>query len=280
MSSWLNHLYFENLYDAIIPMQDALEFKAPLSEVSITGLPINLHDPAFVQLAKLIDYKVGGDESSLMALKSAFFTWRLDHSKGPGSYDPTELNALFDIGMRGAGFLELDRLFGHLAGVSISEVIRRTEVSMDPGDDGLHGDVCYRCHLHLVGVTLPNMYGERKSFVMASSLDRLIPLLISEMADQSDRFNRFWGADEKSAECQMVPILKRSKPTSITIQKNGEEYLAAEIPNKMPGEKLEIDWKNASYAKTVGNMKTLVAALPKALGGQIKGRFLEDELGM
>src|SRR4051812_32950843 len=73
MSSWLNHLYFENLYDAILPMQDALDFKAPLSEVRIAGLPINLHDPAFVQLAKVIDFKVSGDESSLMALKSAFF---------------------------------------------------------------------------------------------------------------------------------------------------------------------------------------------------------------
>lgn len=278
MGSWFNHVYLINLYDGLKLIQSEARLKAPIKELVIDGLPLNTEDEALNALYSLVAFDPEKGAASFQSLKSALFQWVLHHSRGPGSYNPMKVDALFDIGP--GSFQEIDRLFNHMAKVTLSGVMSQAEILHDPADPALHGGTCYRCHLDVTAFDLPSMYGRRKSIAMGSSLKHLIPLVISEVGAQSDRFNRLQSQGIDSSEYKAESKLKRAKATDIYVELNGVEVVRASIPNKNQGEALDIDWVNASHDSSVSLMRSLSAALPKNIGRQFKARFLENELGM
>lgn len=280
MKSWFNHIYLTNLYDALKPSQDAPDYKAPLREVRIDSTPIDLKDQGLQRFFAVVGFSPDEQDASLRAIKSAFFKWVLEHSWGPGSYDPTQVDDLFSLGAVKGGFDELDRLFSHMAKVTLTGIIQGTEILHNPSDPGLHGAACYRCHIDVVAFDLPSMYGRRGSIAMGSSLKYLIPLLIDEVAAHSDRYNRLDSLGLESVEYQAESKTKRAKPTNIYVELNGVDYLSATIPNMNRGESFEIDWSTINKLDDPERMKQLSAALPKPIGQRVKARFLEDELGM
>ena len=279
MKSWFNHIYLTNLYDALKPSQEVQDFKSPLSEVRIGSVPVDLSDEGLQRFFDVVGFSPNEEGASLRAIKSAFFKWVLEHSWGPGSYDSTKVDELFVLGAAESGFRELDRLFNHMAQVTLTEVIQKTEILHDPIDPGLHGDACYRCHLDVVAFDLPSMHGRRGSIAMGSDLKHLIPLVVSEVAAQSERYNRLESLGIKSAEYQAESKTRRAKPTDVYVELNGIDYLRAKIPNMNAGETFEIDWSTIEI-EDAEQMKILTAALPKSIGRRVKARFLENELGM
>lgn len=280
MKSWFNHIYLVNLYDAIKLSQSTATLKKALNEVVIDHLPLNCEDEGIKRLFSLVDFKPDRGAASFLSLKSALFTWVLHHSWGPGSYDSTRLEALFALSAVEGGFSELDRLFKYMGKVTLTEVVKRTEVLFDPSDKGLHGRACYRCHLGVTALDLQNMAGRRDSVAMASSLERLIPLVIRQVDAQSERFNRLQGLGIDSTEYKAESKLKRAKPTDIYIELNGAQVVWAKIPNRNMGEAFEVDWVNAYLGDNISVMKSLAAGLPKNIGRKVRAQFLEDELGM
>lgn len=280
MKSWFNHIYLVNLYDAIKLSQSTVTLKKALNEVVIDNLPLNCEDEGMKRLFSLVDFNPQKGAASFLSLKSSLFTWVLHHSWGPGSYDSTRLEALFDLSAVDGGFSELDRLFNHMAKITLTEVVKRTEVLHDPSDEGLHGRACYRCHLGVTALDLQNMTGRRKNAAMASSLERLIPLVIREVDAHSERFNRLQRLGIDSTEYKSESKLKRAKPTDIFIELNGVQVVWATIPNRNIGEAFEVDWVNANLGDNTSVMKSLAAGLPKNIGRKVRAQFLEDELGM
>jgi hypothetical protein len=280
MKSWFNHIYLTNLYEALKPSQyHAHHYKQPLSEVRIGSSPIDLLDPGVQRFFAVVGFSADEEGASLRAIKSAFFKWALGHSWGPGSYDSSKVDELFDVGSAEGGFRELDRLFSHMSQVTLTEVIERTEILYDPLDPGLHGDACYRSHLDVVGLDLPNMCGRRASIAMGSDLKHLIPLVVAEVAAQSERYNQLQILGAKSPEFQAESAIRRAKPTDIYVELNGVEVLHAKIPNMNVGETFEIDWSTLNI-EDAEQMKRVSAAMPKAVGRKIKTLFLENDLGM
>lgn len=279
MKNWFNHIYLTNLYDALKPSQELQDYKAPLSEVRIGSVSIDLSDEGLHRFFAVVGFSPDEEGASLRAIKSAFFQWVLGHSWGPGSYDSTKVDELFALGATEGGFRELDRLFGHMAKMTLTEVMQSTVVLHDPLDPGLHGDACYRCHLDVVAFDLPSMYGRRGSIAMASDLKYLIPLVVAEVAAQSDRFNKLESLGVKTDEYQAESKTKRAKPTAVYMELNGVDYLHANIPNMNTGETYAIDWGTVAL-EDLEKMKLLSAALPQHTGRRVKAKFLEDELGM
>lgn len=280
MKSWFNHIYLTNLYDALQPVQHTQGFKAPLKEVRIDSKPLDMHDRGVQRFFSVIGFKPDEKDVSLRSIKSALFQWVLVHSWGPGSYDSTSVDDLFDLRTVDGGFSELDRLFYHMAQVTLTGIIQDTEILHAPADPGLHGGACYRCHLDVLAFDLPSMYGRRGSMAMGSSLGHLIPLVIQEVAAQSDRYNRLNNLGIDSPEYQAESKTKRAKPTKIYVELNGVDVLSAEIPNKNKGEVYEIDWNTVVHGGELETIRSLSAALPKHIGRRVKSKFLENELGM
>ena len=283
MKSWFNHIYLTNLYDALNPSKSSLDFEAPLKGVLIDSAPINFEDEGLQRFFSVVGFSTDEQDASLRAIKSAFFQWVLGHSWGPGSYDSTSVDSLFELSSLKGGFDELDRVFGHIAqtdNVSLSGVIQSTVILHDPKDPGLHGDSCYRSHLDLVAIDLPNMYGRRASMAMGSSLEYLIPLVIAEVEAQSERFNLAQDLGCHHPEYKNETSLRRAKPTKVYVELNGVDFLSADIPNQNLGDQFVIDWGTVVHDGDVSTMKSLSSALPKVIGRKVKAKFLEDELGM
>lgn len=280
MSNWFNHVYLRNLYDALDEATASADYQAPFSEILNQSLVLNLEDPAVDQFFKLIGFDPLSKGACFRSIEFALMTWVREHSAGPGTYDPEAVDRLFELQGSPLGLIELDRLFGQMAGVSLSAVVRNTQVLHDPADPGLHGPVCFAMHMDVLSFEMNNMAGRRTYLAMGSTLDHVLAFAGKAVSEQGQRFNTLSALGRDSSEYQAETKAGRAKPSSLLIDKAGKVFLSINVPNRNVGEDYELDWASAKYTRSIATMSSIVAAAPERVGRQIKARHLEDDLGM
>ncbi|MBI6882725.1 hypothetical protein [Pseudomonas putida] len=282
MSSWFNYVHLLNLHEAYEALEPGPDRRILLQDFMLHEGRKSWEDPAFSQMLRVLQVEQDGGNESYNILEWNLCKWLRENGRGPGSFDSTELDMVFSLMREEGGAKELDRLFGLFAELSLTDAVAQTRVLHSPLDEGLHHGDCYSLHIDVTTLDLRNMAGRRQYVAMASSLTHLIPLAIEAVAEQSERYNRLWAVRNdfhRSDEYTSETKLRRAKPVGILINKNGEQVLKANIPNRNAGEEFDVDWAGASYPNHEV-MTEVAGALPTSLGRRVKAGYLSNDLGI
>jgi hypothetical protein len=280
MGNWFQHLHFERL-NALIKRADKETcegFFEPLSRLVIDGRSIDLHDPAFLKFLKTIGISQDDNWKSIYNIQTKLNSWVLQRFRGPGTLPGSNLDELFELRTSGEGWKELDFVFKYMTGMTFSEVWDNTKILHDSEDPGLHGDVCYS-----VMVRIFNTHSKASIIqieAVASSQERIVPLAILAAAAVQQRFD--WARlDDDRPEFYLVSKLGHAEPIRIDIRKNGHTQFAVPVRDlAFPGA-IDLDWRSIDVqVEDMDMLKALLKVVPDEAKQQVKGKFLQNQLGM
>jgi hypothetical protein len=246
------------------------------------GPCVNLNDPVIEQFTRLIKTPRSTDSPVFSDLKLNLEKWLDDHKKGPATYDHAALDAFFASGMKEGGWLHLDAIFRHMCGTTISEIIEATHVIHDPLDPGLHGDICYTHSLELSSFEFTNFSDHSPRRAMASSLDLLLPMVIEDVRLKGVEANSAKPRGNLPEDYAHEKKVERALPAVVYIDRNGEPVLSVEVqrPSAVCQE-FTVSWEKVFIQindKSI--LQSLLKVVPASAVSKLKGRFLEDGLGL
>jgi hypothetical protein len=313
MNTWFHHVYLDRLFDRMLhtgltPKQLAEPISTARFEIgfparsnnpvidkfrtffklnAVTGMvekgpSIQCDDSIIKQFTQLIKTPRTPAGTSFSDLKVYVECWLEDHIKGPGTYDPSALDAFFATRSNDNSWLHLDAVIEHMCGSTFSEIIAGTEVMYDPQDPGLHGDVCFSLGLELASLELTDFHQYSPLRAMASSLDLLIPLVIEDVAQKGRQSKYNHERSNDPADGAHEKKVERSSPALVYIYKNGELVLDVKVNGWAEETPVyNVAWEKAFiHLNDKSILKSLSKAVPGSVASKLKGRFLEDGLGL
>ena len=286
MNTWFHHVYLLRLFDRMLyatndkysnVMQHPLRY-AKLDD----GSPVQVDEPAIGLFLKAIGSRVTPDGASFGDLKIDLRQWLIRRSQGPSTYDPAALNEFFARGAMEGGWRNLDAIFKHMCGSTLGEAIAATQVLCDPEDPGLHGEVCYSLDLDVSSFEFSTFIERHRFTAMASSLERLLPLVDEKVKSQGIQSTHFKGVADNPLYVKRESDIDRALPAKAYIARNGEPVLSADI--RLPTldcHVYAVAWESAVITMNDKNiLRSLQKAAPGSAAGKLKGRILEDGLGL
>ena len=286
MNTWFHHVYLLRLFDRMLyatndkysnVMQHPLRY-AKLDD----GSPVQVDDPVIGLFLKAIGSRLTPDGASFGDVKIDLRQWLIRHNKGPASYDPAVLNEFFAVGALEGGWSNLDAICKHICGSTLSEAIAATQVLCDPEDLGLHGDVCYSVDLDVASFEFTNFIERHRFTVMASSLERLLPLVDEKVKSQGIRSTNFKDVPENPLYVKRENDIDKATPSKAHITRNGESVLSVDMRLPTPGcMEYAVAWEQAVITMNDKRiLRSLQRAAPGSAAGKLKGRILEYGLGL
>jgi hypothetical protein len=284
-TAWFHHVYLHRLFDRMlydtVKSTDVLQH--PLRYAKLEDrTTVDMTDPVIDQFLTAIGSLTNSKTATFGDIKIDLRQWLIRQDKGPSKYVHPHLDALFAIGAEDGGWRNLDAILKHMCGSSLSEVVACTQVAHDPEDPGLHGAVCYSLNLEVTGFEFTNLTEFSYRRAMASSLDRLLPLV---MQDVGGLMIRSKIPKESVVQTEFgihQQKIERAHPSTVHIAKNGVPLLTVEMlwpAGNTPEE--SIDWGKASFrASDRYIIDSLRNIAPSSAISKLKGRFLEDGLGL
>jgi hypothetical protein len=232
---------------------------------------VNLKDPAMRFL-----FKFAGLEGELKLFDMDAFvkgftkmSSRHFHAPGVAGYEPREtkeIDRLLAYRDKRDGWRELDRFFKHLAGKKLSEILDAATFVYDKKDPGLGGNVCFSLGYDLAynlddeGMQPSNVYGSRH-LALASTPQILLKLEKTTRNIGNKKLRERTGYDES------VDFLQ--------IYKNNEKVCFISIDDG------EINWSKISWLQSDDEvMQAINKVAPKAQSLKMKGKYLDDALGL
>jgi hypothetical protein len=286
LNTWFNHVYLLRLFNRMLYASDEqfsnvqphLLRYAKLKD----GSAAQADDPVVDLFLKAIESRPAPAVATFGDLKIDLRQWLLKNHGGPATYNHEALDAFFAMGAQESLRSHLDAIFKHMCGSTLSGAMAGTQVLYDHEDPGLHGSTCYSLDLELASFDFPNFIEHHRFVAMASSLERLLPLVDMAVKMQGVRSANFKGLPDNPLFVDHERKLDKALPSKVLITKNGEHVLSADI--RMPTlhcPDYVVAWENAIIKM---NDQRIVRSLHKAAPGNaarmLKGRMLEDGLGL
>jgi hypothetical protein len=284
MNTWFHHVYLQRLFDRMlydnVKSNDVMQHPLRYAKCE-DGAPVDMTDPVIDQFLKAIGSLTNSKTATFGDIKIDLRQWLIKRDKGPVTYDLPLLDAVFATGAEEGGWRNLDAILKHMCGSTLSEVVASTQVMHDPEDPGLHGDVCYGLDLEVASFEFTNMSAFSYRRAMASSLDRLLPLVMRDVGELMARAKKHQSAVESEGASYEQKI-ERAHPSVVHITKNGVQLLSVDMlwpAGDTP--EASIDWGKASFkASDRYIIESLRQIAPSSAISKLKGRFLEDGLGL
>jgi hypothetical protein len=249
-----------------------------LSDLALHGGgTLNLQDPAVMSL---IEYASSAGQRNVRTVGDLFDVLKrgfLFVTDGKPKRPIDSLHRMFDL--QRVGWNELDRLIRTLTRehVSFSDIVNPIQASfrLCPDDHGLDGDTCYALgysvklkHLEKVA------FGSSPAFALKFIDDAIRAAESSHRRDNLIRSELALAVNGKGLF--RVPLLPRVTVRGYQCSRWGA--MSSQSENYAD---LTADWANVQWKDSRDDlMKILVNALPARDGHVVKGRFLEDDLGM
>jgi hypothetical protein len=286
MNTWFHHVYLLRLFDRMLyatgekyssVMQHPLRY-AKLDD----GSPVQVDDPAIGLFLKAIGSRLTPDGASFGDVKIDLRQWLIRRSQGPAMHDLEALKEFFAMGTLEGGWSNFDAICKHICGSTLSQAIAATQVLCDPADPGLHGDVCYSLDLDVSSFEFSAFIERHRFTAMASSLERLLPLVDEKVKNQGIQSTHFKGVADNPLYVKRENDIDRALPAKAYIARNGEPVLSADI--RLPTldcHVYAVAWENAVITMNDKSiLRSLQKATPGSAAGKLKGRILEDGLGL
>jgi hypothetical protein len=282
MSNWFNHVHLVRLSQAIVhsDCDNRPEFFEPISKIRFKNQElINACDPAILKFMQALDMPTDDNWQRPDDICKKLLDWLKNNHLGPGTYDGSLLDELFELRSTSGGWRELDRLLRHMTDHSLSNLVDTNTILHQVDDPGLHGAVCYSVFVHTCDADKFMRAAECKA--LASTAERIVPLALGGAQVVKTDFDKVQAMKSMKPRFTL-PIEKILwEPYRIEIKKNGKRLWSAPvIDSTVPG-LVEIDWASIQVdAEDIGMMKALLTIAPADSWNVIKGKFLQEQLGL
>lgn len=280
IENWTYRYFMECLITAIgenciseIEACTARGFYKDLDEVVLgDGKPLNVQDPALSLLVQYLDATTSRSIDSIADIIDGLTSnFRLGtQPRVSGKFGM--IHALFDLRNEG-GWCELDRLVTDLALQSFSSIVDALSPSIrySQDDPGLGGEKCY-----VLGFSEKN--GKKTKVAFGSAPEHVLGFILEAttlagnafLSDKRER-NTIWLHNGREAVFT-IPLEPRLPVT--VFSPDGEK-------NYSDFSELSVKWRAVQWARRdVEVMQALASVVPKEAGHAVKGKYLEDDLGL
>lgn len=231
-------------------------------------LPLKLDDRALLDFVAIFDVQ-GSIERSCISdvLKEVQKGFRRDFN-GPGiaGYDDRECKAIDDLlklRKKVGGWRQLDRLFKHVAGKSLSGIFDDARLLTDQNDPARGGDTCYSMDIRHYEYGNPFLIF--KAYVSAASSPEILMGLLPEAVKGVELSSKSRAED----------------PWAILISKNGQLLCRIPFSSRGLNDEATLNFAKVEWEKhDARTMKALSALAPREASIKIRSQFLSDELGL
>jgi hypothetical protein len=282
-SSWTDYVAFKAVTFAVSNREQKAwkQLYKTLHELVLDcGSSPQLQDPGVKALFLAIGYDVVSDYGQLDKLTSCLGQWGANRKKGPGQYDMSLIGD-FRKACDQHGWAAVDALMETLYDIMVSRVFSEPRAIIEPSDPGVDGEQCYALSL-----TLRAKYGETTAYYtiddnwkVLASRPELLPKHIVQLVD--GHYENLMNPARQPGATRTDSLAASAMPILLEITKNGITVASMRVGMSTDTPGVEIIW---STAKLLVNdqalMESLAAIAPVKDANRLKGKFLEDALGL
>jgi hypothetical protein len=283
MNNWFSHAHLTHLQQRLRDENTKPGLlMCPIDDVCPNGVDrINLKDRATSLLFDLVRYDPYDRFTDLSKFKSEFSRWAITHHRGPTTYLAPELQELYALRDEPGGWQQIDPLFTCLTGASLSHVADNLKIYHHPDDPGLHGKECFAVTLKVTGHDLTNNFSVMPWMAMASRLDLTLPFIEKIVKTQGMHHLNLKFMGSKSDNLSYSDRVARAKPSEVIVSIAGKSVIAVPIRRQECGQAFEPDWAQTKFfTKDRATMESVIAIAPLRAANLLKGRLLEDVMGL
>jgi hypothetical protein len=244
------------------------------------GEPIDLKDPATKAFFELMAFKPTVPFANLAMLNRHIRSWVKETACNP---KPTveKVHEFFETRNTGAGWLKLDKVLKHLSGWTLSETVDATDIMVSPGDEILAGDDFFSVNIGVCGDDLVSDFEIIHCLAVASSFERSLPMIQVLVDDHMSRFTRLRALGSDSSEYVSTHKNHRNRPLWVSVNQNGDFFMEVSFEKKDGVTDYNIDWGRVKFKETdMVKVEAVIAIATKSQGNRLKGRYLEEGLGL
>jgi hypothetical protein len=252
----------------------------PVNELVVDGRHINLNDYAVSKFFDLMKFNPSPKTALFVGLTRELDEYLIRPLK---SFDPVEdelLKDLFESRNSQDGWVELDKILNYMGGVTLAQVVDETSILINPLDDVLNG--AERFH---ISVTIKTDNGKdhlhQSRRAIASRFDLLLPL-VQKIVDSDPDVSWTFKDDNRRLVCASTKKNGYFPDLDfIEVFHNNTGVLGIHIAADKVAKKYSINWDKLE-TRTAGTeiISALSKFAPPRVGNRLKGKHLEDELGL
>jgi hypothetical protein len=242
--------------------------------------PIDVRDQATSSFFKLVKFNHQAKRATLATLKERIADFLYDQLVSPSEEGAEKLNAFFECRHSGAGWNQLDRIFMMLIGQQLTDLVDASTILVNQQKDWVEGKDFFNVTLRLRS-TDEMTFRETKLAAIAPSLDHLLPL-VQQVLDQHAKFcETSHSTNSLSKELRATDHPFPFEPFFLVIYKNQGRFMAMPIIKSGDTAEYLVDWGRADISEPCQAVLTSISKVaPPRSVNKLKGRFLEDELGL
>lgn len=258
----------------------AIDINLPVNQVFLdNGEPVDLGDRATKAFFELVEFNPEAPFGNYRDLYRSLRFWLKDIAGNPMA-KAVKVSDFFHTRHVGDGWKKMDSMLKCMSGSTLSEVVDATDVILSPGDEIQAGADYFSVNIGVVGDDLLSNFATIQCRAVASSFDRLLPTVQAVVDDQANRYLRLRDLDRASSEYLSLHKDLRCKPLWVSVDKNGSFFMESGLDGH-PQDDFSINWGQVEFrAADMASVGSVVAIASRSQGNKLKGRYLEEGLGL
>jgi hypothetical protein len=279
MSRHLKYVLLTRLSNHV---EDTKQFCAdpsvPVQDIVIDDVPYDGQDKATQRFYELMDSSEDNQKVAFGRLRVNLIDALQIHTKHRTTDSSLALQEFLVTGDEGGSWAQLNRLFRHMTGSTLSEISNPENILIHAEELGLDGNQWFSANLEIANLG-KTKFVMTNTVAIASTLDHLLFLIRDDVLRRSDSYN--WLRNKKFiSSVDGVSSPEDMEPLFITVNKNGRYFMQLFIVCAEAEGEFEVDWERVRYSPSRETIKAISAVAPPEVGNRIKGRHLEDGLGL
>jgi hypothetical protein len=264
-------------------VQDTKQFCAdsstPVRDLVLDDVPYDEQDKATQRLFELMDSSEDNQKVEFGRLRINVIDALRILTDLRSTAPSRALQEFLAMGDEGGSWAQLNRLFRHMTGSTLSEIANPDNVLIHANDQGLDGDQWFSADLEVVNL-VGNKFLITNTVAIASTLEHLLFLIRDDVLRRSDSYDWLKTKRYPSSQPDAIDIPLDLEPTFITINKNDEFFMHLMSLSAQAEGEYEVNWEKVRYKADRETVKAISAVATPEAGNRIKGRYLEDEMGL
>jgi hypothetical protein len=246
--------------------------------------PIDTQDKATTLFFKLVRFNHKANRADLASLKERFGEALREQEKSPTAEYSENLHQFFESRTSGDGWGRLDGIFHHMVGKTLSDVVDGSLILFGEDDHELSRDEFFSVMLRVRRTgdgDEGTSFHEIRRAAIASDIDRILRITQEVAGNYIPLFNSSLQLDNRSTNGRViVDELNRWKPCAMDVHQNNKRLMSLIVYESSDGGSYEIDWAGANLIRPSQELISSIAGIAPRAGNILKGRYLEQELGL
>lgn len=255
---------------------------SPLDALLISGLhPIDMKDKATQRFFDLMGYDHGDQKLDMSSFRNHVINClaRMEHDLTTA--ESLTFQEFLLQGEVGEDWAQLNALFQHITGSSLSVIVDVSDVLMPPGDNVLDGEEWFSANLQMARLDGDQSFLMVFGVAIASTLEQLLLLIKDDVLRRDDCYASLRKKRVPSSMYVSNDMPENFEPAFVEIKRNNEPFIGVPIGVEVAVGVFEATWERAEFLQPSREATLAVAAVaPRRVANKMKGRHLYEELGL